>query len=93
VQGAPIHRNFAAADPEKTAEIDHRGANPAAVIDDHVDDVTHIFVVGVKHLPAQNTLDFVAVEHCHRRRFRGAGRGVIGGHAWRRYWRVLGACA
>src|SRR6516165_4932063 len=57
VQGAPIHRDFAAAHAEKAAEIDHCGANPAAVIDDHVDDPAHIFVGRVEHWPAENALN------------------------------------
>src|SRR5262249_46787473 len=70
-QGAPRPRAFAAADAKKTAEVDHRGTDPAAAIDDDVDDAAHIFVGGAEHWPPENALDFVIIEHRHRRRFHG----------------------
>src|SRR5262249_28361250 len=81
VQGAPIYRDFAAADAKKTAEVDHRGTDPTVAIDDDVDYAAHIFVGGAENWPPEHALDFMVIEHRHRRRFHGSGRSVIRGIA------------
>ena len=44
MQRAPVDHDLAAADAEKAAEIDHRGAHRAGAIDDHIDDAPHVLV-------------------------------------------------
>ena len=44
MQRIPIHRDLAAADAEKAAEIDDRGAHLAGPVDEHVDDPAHVLV-------------------------------------------------
>jgi hypothetical protein len=78
VQGVPIHGDFAATDPEETAEIDDRCTHPPAMVDNHVDDTPHIFLGSAEDLAAENTLNFMIFEHRNRGRFRAAWRCMIG---------------
>ena len=62
MQRVPIHRDLAAADAEKAAEVDDGGADLAAAVDQHVDDAAHILVGWAAHFAAENALDLVLVE-------------------------------
>ena len=52
--------DFAAADAEKTAEIDHRRAHRAGAIDDHVDDPPHVLVCRAADLAAEHAMRIAA---------------------------------
>src|SRR6202022_4450884 len=52
----PVYRNFPAADPEKSAEVDHGGTHAAVAIDDDVDDAPHVLVGAAAHVFAEDAL-------------------------------------
>jgi hypothetical protein len=57
VQCAPIHRYLAAADPEKSAEVDDGSAHFSSVIDQHIHYAAHILVGGADHFLSEDALD------------------------------------
>ena len=97
MQRIPIHRDLAAADAEKAAEIDDRGAHLAAAVDEHVDDPAHVLVGGAAHVTAENALDFVLVEDGDfrsdlRGRRVGGRRGCAGGGRLGFFRIIFGKC-
>src|SRR5579859_5910897 len=57
LQGAPLDRYLAAADPEKAAEIDDRRARPALGVDQHLDDAPQILACGAANLGVERRKD------------------------------------
>ena len=71
----PIDRDLAAADAEKTAEINERRADIALVVDQNVNDAPHVFASDTIDLAAEDGFDVLVVENCRRSRILG-GSGL-----------------
>src|SRR5580704_14892929 len=61
MEGIPIDRDLAVANPEEAPEVDDRSTHLPALIDDHVDDPPHILSGAAADLPAQHRI--VLFEH------------------------------
>src|SRR6516225_9558286 len=61
MEGIPIDRDLAIADPEEAPEVDDRSTHLPALIDDHVDYPPHILTGAAADLPAQHRI--VLFEH------------------------------
>jgi hypothetical protein len=68
VQRAPVDHDLSAADAEKPAEIDYRGARAPATIDNDINDPAHILVRGTANVTAKNSVGIHGIDHCDRRR-------------------------
>src|SRR5579875_773975 len=83
VERVPIDRDLAAADAEKTAEIDDCGARHSGLVDDDVDDAAHVLAGCARHRLTQDGLCLVLGQDGRRSRRRGgvrlarAGSGVL----------------
>src|SRR3984957_2497565 len=90
MQRIPIDNDLSAADAEKAAEIDDRGAYRALAVDDHVDDTSHVFFSGAPDIPPKDAARFAGADDgdrwrrhrlLHRRRnallWRRSGRGCF----------------
>ena len=62
MQCVPVDGDLAAADPEKSAEIDNRGAHLAGAVDQNVHDPAHILVGRAADLSAQYALNLMLIE-------------------------------
>src|SRR5579883_756626 len=63
MQRGPIDGDLAAADAQKAAEVDDRGAGRAGLVDDHVDNAAHGLALGAGDRLAEDGLRFVLGQH------------------------------
>ena len=104
VQRIPVDRDLAAADAEKAAEVDDRGARPAVASTIDIDDPAHVLVGGAADVLAEDRLASRESSMDQRRRWSvtlaarrlrlawSTGRR-IGGPETRRWWTQAGADA
>src|ERR1051326_344545 len=63
MQRAPVDHHLAAADAEESAEVDHRRASRAVLIDQHLNDVAHVLAGAAVHRGAENGLQVTVRKH------------------------------
>src|SRR5882762_3585275 len=106
MDGVPVDRDLATADPQETPEVDDGSANLPGAIDDHIDDLPHLVAGPAQHTMAEDTFELGTLEHGRgalgvgRRRLRrrmawlrlGGCHGWLGSSGWRlsRWWGWLG---
>lgn len=54
VQYAPFHRDFAVADAQEAAEIDHRGLRLTLVADQDIHQAADVLALGIRHGVAED---------------------------------------
>src|SRR5215211_1883081 len=77
VQRVPVDRDLAVADAEEAAEVDHGRPHLPVAIHHDVDDPSHVLPGAAEHLPAEDSLDVLLIEH-------GCGDVAAGADSFRR---------
>ena len=74
MQRAPVDRNLAAANPEKSAEINHHAPHLPGAVHEDIYDTAHVLVRTAADAFSDNSFDLLIVDHRGRSSLPGGGR-------------------